>query len=317
MLNAKMNFLPKAFFGAAFCAVLCAAQPLAAARVQTQLTADVMDYNTESGDFSSSGNVKLVREGVTLASDFGTANTRSQKARMWSSARAYGVYRNENLDAKCGQIEADFAARDPIYTMTGGVDAVFGTRVLRSATANLQGPNFAATAVTHFEDKNNNLVLACDTLTGDYDSQGIRRAVGEGKVAAVQSDEKRIIKLWCDLLVYSREAQTTTGTGTPKINVERLDGNGAKQTIIESERMVHSWRDNSITATGNARAVQDGRIVSARELVYYPETGRLEAKGTPRVTVDLSSVQRPEPAGQQPAKGASSPSRSSRRRRGN
>lgn len=314
MLNAKMNFIPKAFFGAAICAVLCAAQPLAAARVQTQLTADVMDYDTESGDFSSSGNVKLVREGVTLASDFGEANTRRQKARMWGSTRAYGVYRNEKLDVKCGQIEADFAAPEVIYVMTGGVDAVFGTRVLRSATANLQGPNFGATAVTHFEDKNNNLVLACDTLRGDYDSQGIRSVVGEGKVAAVQSDEKRIIKLWCDRLVYSRETQTTTGTGTPKINVERLDGNGAKQTIMESERMVHSWKDNSITATGNAHAVQDGRRISARELIYYPETGRLEAKGTPRVTVDLSSIQRSEPAGRQPANGASS---SSRRRRGN
>ncbi len=291
-----MKVRAKIFYAAIFCAIFCACQVFAADRVQTQLTADVMDYDMETGDFSAKGNVKIVREDVTLKADFGAANTKTQKARMWGNAYAYGKYRGENLDAKCDQVDADFGAKGGNYAMSGNVDATFGPRILRSATANLDGQKFYATAVTHFEDKSQGAVLACDTLDGDYDAQGIRNGHAVGHVAAVQTDETRIVKLWCDDLVYSRADGTTIATGKPKIDAERLDvadDNVAKRTILESDTMVHRWSDNSITATGHARAVQDDRKITAEVLIYNPTTGKLDAMGTPRITVDLSTLNKP------------------------
>ncbi len=286
----------KIFTAAFLCAIFCATGAIAADRVQTQLTADTMDYDMETGDFSAKGNVKIVREDVTLTADSGAANTKTQKARMWGNAHAYGKYEGEDLDAKCDQVDADFGAPGGNYTMTGDVDATFGQRVLRSKTANLDGQKFNATEVTHFEDKKQGVVLACDALDGDYDAQGVRVAHAVGHVAAVQTDETRIVKLWCDDLAYSREDGKTIATGNPKVDAERLDvtdGPVAKRTIIESDTMVHSWADNSVTATGNARARQDDRKITAEVLIYNPQTGKLDALGTPRITVDLSTIHRP------------------------
>ncbi len=288
----------KIFCAAAICAIFCA-NAFAAERVQTQLTADVMDYDMETGDFSAKGNVKIVREDLTLVADSGEANTKTQKARMIGNAHAFGKYQGDDLDAKSHQVDADFGAPGGNYAMSGDVDATFGTRVLRSQTANLDGQKFRATAVTHFEDKKQGAVLACDTLDGDYDAQGVRVAHAVGHVAAVQTDEKRIVKLWCDDLYYSREDGTTTALGKPKIDALRLDGQGAERTILESDKMVHSWADNSVVATGNAHAVQDDRKITAEVLIYNPQTGKLDAKGTPRITVDLSTLHRPKEKSEQ------------------
>ncbi len=288
-----MRIRAKIFYAAAFYAIFCAGNSFAAERMQTQLTADVMDYDMETGDFSAKGNVKIVREDVTLKADFGAANTKTQKARMWGNAHAFGKYRDEDLDAKCHQVEADFSASGGKYAMSGDVDATFGQRILRSGTADLDGQKFRATAVTHFEDKKQGAVLACDALDGDYDANGVRAAHAVGHVAAVQTDETRIVKLWCDDLSYSRGDGTTIAVGKTKIDAERFDGQGARRTILESDKMVHSWADNSVTATGNARAVQDDRKITADVLIYNPQTGKLDAKGTPRITVDLSTLHKP------------------------
>ncbi|MBR0107702.1 MAG: LPS export ABC transporter periplasmic protein LptC, partial [Pyramidobacter sp.] len=88
---------------------LCASFAAAEERVATQLTAEVMDYDVETGDFKAQGNVTLKREGVTLTSSYGTANTQTQKARVWDKVHAFGTYNGEELDAYCAQLDADFS----------------------------------------------------------------------------------------------------------------------------------------------------------------------------------------------------------------
>ena len=271
---------------------------LRAAPVATQLTADAMDYDMESGEFKAQGRVTLKREDVTLTSAYGEASTKTQKARLWQNVHAFGTHRGEKLDAVCAELVADFSAPGGSYAMKGNVDAVFGSRVLRAAVARLGGRTFGAEDVTHFEDKDRNMVMTCAALSGDYDAQGLRAAEGKGSVTVVQQDEQKTSHLWCDELSYSREADTLTGAGNAKIHVQSKSGR-TRETTIECEKLVYSVGGNVVTATGNARAVQDGRRISAQTLAYHPDTGRLEAKGTPRVSVDLTNL---KPSPRTPAK---------------
>lgn len=272
------------FLGAALSA-LCAA-PALSAGVPTQLTADVMDYDVETGDFKAQGNVTIKREDLTLTSAYGFANTQTQKARVWENVRAFGTYNGEKLDASCAQLDVDFAAPGGDYRMSGSVDATFGTRVLRSDTARLTGRSFAAENVTHFEDTSRSIVLRCEKLDGDYDSQGLRRADGSGSVNATQEDKDKNSELWCDAFNYNREKDSLTGNGNAHIVVTQKTA-GARVTDIHGDTLVYSFEKGTVTAEGNARAVQDGRRVSARTLIYYPDTGKLEAVGRPSITVDL------------------------------
>lgn len=258
------------------------------AGVATQLTADVMDYDVETGDFKAQGNVTLKREGLTLTSVHGHANTQTQKARVWDNVRAFGIYNGEKLDATCAQLDADLAVPGGDFLMTGSVDASFGTRVLRSDTARLVGQTFSADNVKHFEDTSRSIVLRCEKLDGDYDSQGLRRADGRGSVNATQEDKDKNSELWCDAFNYNREANTLTGNGSARILVTQKTAN-AKVTDIRGDTLVYAFDKGTVTAEGNARAVQDGRRVSARKLVYYPDTGKLEAIGRPSITVDIDA----------------------------
>ncbi len=295
-----MAFRTKLFICAAF---LTLSTTFAAAeeRVPTSLTAEVMDYDVETGEFMAQGSVKLKREGVTIESAYGSANTQTQKARMWDKVHAYGKYNGENLDAKCAQLDADFAVDGGEYIMTGNVDATFGARVLRSDMAKLAGQKFAAENVRHFEDKSRNFVLTCSTITGDYDSDGLRVADGTGPVVVTQKDKDKNSKLWCDSFAYRREQDRLTGSGNARILVtQKADKN--KVTDIHCDTVTYSFKAGSVTASGNARAVQDGRRVNAKNLIYYPESGKLEAKGKPTITVDLvqsgkKSPSRPSRAG--------------------
>ena len=325
---------------------------------QTQLTADVMDYDIESGEFSASGNVVIVRGTLTLKADRGGANSNTQKAHVDGNVHAFGEHEGEPLDAKCDLLESDFSAPEGDYKMTGNVDAMFGTRILRSRTAWLKGRDFGAENVTHFEDKSQNMVLACDVLDGNYDDNGVVSATGVGAVHVFQNDEEkdsdlwcdelnydrvsdaitatgnskmhvrqkndtkndmllfgenivyaiqkgtvtatakeqvhvlqkdtdRNSEMWCDEMVYSHIENTLTGTGNAKIHVLQETGN-VRETTITGDNMLYSIAENIVTATGNTKGFQDGRSITAQTLLYHTDTGRIEARGTPRITVDLS-----------------------------
>ena len=72
-MSSRVRIILSAALIALYAPYACAASPVA-----TQLTAETMDYNMETGDFKASGNVTLRREGLTLVSVYGVANTKTQ-----------------------------------------------------------------------------------------------------------------------------------------------------------------------------------------------------------------------------------------------
>lgn len=277
--------------------------------VPVHLRADTMDYDTETGEFKAEGHVKLAREGVTIESSHGAANVQTRKARLWESVHAYGKHNGEKLNATCVQLDADFNVPGGDYLMSGNVVAVFGDRLLRSSTARLTGRAFSADAVEHFEDTSRNIVLKCDTLTGDYDASGLRVADGVGAVYVTHDDKDKHSELWCASFNYSRESDRLTGNDDARLRVSQK-ADSRKVTDIRCDTLIYEIKAGMVTATGNARAVQNGRRVSAKTLVYYPDTGKLEAKGKPSITFDVESPgSKTGPSGNGRRRGARFPSR--------
>ncbi len=282
-----------ALCGAAFCVApaFSAKSPVA-----VQLTADVMDYDMQKGEFKASGNVKLQREDLTLTADFGRANTVEKNARLWQNVHAFGTQNGEKVDARSAALDVDFSTPDVDYVLTGGVDAQFGVQRLQSERARMYGKNFEAEQVKRYEDTLQQLTVTCKKVEGRYDSGGIVEGAAEGDVTAVKTDADKISTLVCRRLVYSRGDGTMTGTGGASITVDRTSGSKVKHTRIDCDKLVYSFAEATITGSGNATAVQDGRTFQARTMIYHVDSGKLEAKGTPRVTVDLSSPGAPKAA---------------------
>ncbi len=266
---------------------LSAAAWAGAETVLTQLSADVMDYDTETQEFFAKGNVRLQRLQMTITADNGAANNLTRTARMWSNVKGFGAHDGQKVDFVCQDLTVDLSGDEPRYTMTGQVDATLGDRTIVAESAWMQGGDFAAQELTRFYDAQQKTTLAACSAEGSSDGQGIADFRAQGDVYLKQVQENgSVMELWSDSGTYSRRQGTTTATG--KVHIKQVAADG-QITEIWGDRMVRSERNDSITATGNARATQEGRRITAEELIYYPTNGKLDARGRPQITVDLSN----------------------------
>ncbi len=260
------------------------------AAVLIQLSADTMEYDMETQVFFATGNVKLQRLAMTITADNGSADNLSQVARMWSNVKGFGSHDGEKVDFVCDELIVELDDAEVRYTMRGDVDATLGDRTIVAAEAWLQGGRFAAQNLMRFYDAQRQATLSAQSAQGISDDQGVADFSAQGQVYLRQENrDGSVMELWSDSGAYSRSQGTTTATGQVHIKQVAADG---QVTELWADKMVRSERHDSITASGNARAAQEGRRITANELVYYPGNGKLDARGRPQITVDLSSSAR-------------------------
>jgi lipopolysaccharide assembly outer membrane protein LptD (OstA) len=58
-------------------------------------------------------------------------------------------------------------------------------------------------------------------------------------------------------------------------------------TKISGGKALYSKDRGSIVMSGGAVAVQRGRKITAKNVVFYPTTSKIEAKGNPKITFDV------------------------------
>ncbi|MGC9372935.1 MAG: LPS export ABC transporter periplasmic protein LptC [Thermovirgaceae bacterium] len=160
---------------------------------------------------------------------------------------------NMNAAGQRGEATADGA----VMRLSGGVDASWekGRRKilcdeLQSETEG-ESRRITALNVRRLEDTGMNVVLSADTVTGLMKKGVFIDLEARGKVVA----------------------DTTAADGRPtKLTARAADYDRAKGVMVFS---------------GDARAVQRGRTLEAERLIYRLETGRIEAEGNPRITVEM------------------------------
>ncbi len=240
------------------CLLLCAfllaspvawAQGLQAGKVQ--LTADKMVFDTETGVLRGTGHVTLKQEEMSVTSDRCTGDYKKNTARMWGNVTADGNWQGQPLSFVCQDLKASFSSPGRL-AMVGAVDGRFGGWRLVCYDAELVGEQFIATRVKRFEDQTEGMFLSCEAIRGALNDDGLNEFEAEGAVR----------------LEF----------------VNRKDG---KLSRITGGKAVYARRRGTVVMSGGALAVQGGRRIAAQNIVYYPTTGKIEAKGKPRVTFDV------------------------------
>lgn len=223
------------------------------APVSTTLTADTMDYDTAKGFATARGKVVLTREGITVRAERGESYVDKQTARLWPNVTGSGIYEGQDLDFRCAELSGDFSGADMILKMSGGMVMTYDVRYLEADWARMEGQFFEASKVTRFEDKERQVTMKSQSMKGRYDDKGLADFEAQGSVYATQRNvKKELTELWGDKMTYQRD------------------------------------RDRFVV-TGHARAAQVGRRLTAAMLYYYPSTGKLEATGRPRITIDMNN----------------------------
>lgn len=238
-------------FSAVFLVFALFLVPVSSFADKVTLTAERMDFDTKTGLLTGSGDVVLRREDLKITSDRCEGDYRRNFARMWGNVRIDGKWNGEDLSFSCLELKADFSGPQSV-SMAGSVNGRFGQRSLDCYEAEMTGDRFIAAKVRNFSDKAEGFSLSCSSVKGLVDGD--------------------------DLLEF--EAQ-----GGVKIEVTgRRD---KKITRISGARAVFAKDRGSIIVSGGAVAIQKGRKVTADNILFYPATNKIEAKGKPSISIEM------------------------------
>ena len=228
---------------------------------QAQLSADRMLFEADSGDFSASGNVVIQADGVTFHALRGTGNVKNKEVHFSDGITASGEWRGDKLDLSAGKVSF-FFGQTPTYVAEDMVKGVLGKLYLEVEKLYMKGADISALKVHRFEDRELNIAMGAESVRGVVEGGVLTTFTAEGNV-------------WLN--------------GQP---------NAAGGTVnIKGDRAVYSVERGSVVMSGNVRAAQQGRTLTADSLVYFPGNNRIDAYGgsdggPASITIDLNREKR-------------------------
>lgn len=218
--------------------------------VEMSLTSDQLEYNPDQEKVFARGNVHFIREDFNVYASNCEGTVDGSQILFWDDLRGEGVLEGEKVSFKADFLEVSFKD-SPYYALRGKVDAVVGSRLVKAEILELSGDVFNASAVERFTDKVSRISLSGQELHGRMEGADIEELDVRGEV---------------------------------RITLEEEDGN---QTIVMGDRALYSRARGSLVVSGNARAIQRERKITAESLVIFPESSRIEAKGKPQIIFRL------------------------------
>ena len=235
---------------------------------EAQLSADRMRFDVQTGDFLAAGNVIIKAEGLTVYASRGTGNVRLKEIHFEEGIVASGDWQGDRVDFITGALSLYFA-QTPTYIAEGGVKGDVGRIFVDADKLYMKGTDIAARGVRRLEDFTTDVAFGAESLNG---------TLLNGTLTALTAQNK----VWIQ--------------GRPNSQGNIVD--------IRGDTAVYSQERGSVVLSGNVRAKQGGRDLSAQSLVYFPGNNRIEAIGgfasegksmdsTPaRITIDLSQERR-------------------------
>jgi lipopolysaccharide export system protein LptA len=227
---------------------------------QAQLSADRMLFEAGSGEFSASGNVVIHAEGLTIHAPLGTGNINSKEVHFSDGITISGDWRGDWVDLSAGKVSF-FFGQTPTYIAEGAVNGILGKFYLDVDKFYMKGADFSAINVRRFEDRELGVAFGAANAKGVIDGGVLSTFTAEGRV-------------W----------------------LNRRPNAAAGAVDIRGDRAVYSIERGSVVMSGNVRAVQEGRTLTAGSLVYFPHNNRIDAfgaqEGPASITIDLSRERR-------------------------
>ena len=225
---------------------------------EAQLSADRMRFDSRSGYFEATGNVVIKADGLTVRAPQGTGNVKNKEIHFTEGIVASGDWQGEWIDLVAGSISLYFA-QTPTYTVEGGVKGDLGRIYVDADKLYMKGVDISAKGVRRLEDRETDVAFGAEDVFG---------TLVDGVLTSMTAKSK----VWLQ--------------GRPNSLGDMVD--------IRGDTAVYSVERGSVVLSGNVRAVQQGRSLTAQSLVYFPSNNRIDALGDStlsspaRITIDLN-----------------------------
>jgi lipopolysaccharide export system protein LptA len=136
------------------------------------------------------------------------------------------------------------------YSALGGVLGDFEAYVIDADTVSRDARIFSARTVRKFHEKTRNITMSADKADGVIVNERISELVATGGVVITAPD---------------KNGSVTRATGS---------------------KGVYSLDKGTVVVTGRATITQTGRRLNSERIVYYVDTGRIDATGNPALTFE-------------------------------
>jgi len=204
-----------------------------------ELTAETIEYDTNTGIVTAVGSVRLVQDGTVLTGSEATYNTKTQAALLKGGVKA--VHEDATLTAE--QVQA---YDNNHLAASGNVVLVKGTSTVVGSRVDYYADRAYAQIISGAKLTTADGTMTADTLEAFFDED---RAIGSGNVRFVS-------------------------------DVHNVDARADQATYYGSQS-----GPGKIVLSGNARAVQDGNVLTGNQLVIHLQDRAVQAQGRTKLVI--------------------------------
>ena len=210
---------------------------------EAQLSANRMRFDSKTGDFLATGDVRIRADGLLVMSPKGTGNVRNKEVHFSEGITASGDWQGEWVDLTAGSISLYFA-QTPTYTVESGVKGDVGKISIDADKLYMKGTDISAVNVRRLEDHEAGVAFGAEDVSGTL-VDGVLKTL----------------------------------TAKRKVWLQGRPNDGGDMVNIRGDMAVYSAERGSVVLSGNVRAVQKGRTLTSHSIVYFPANNRIEALG--------------------------------------
>ena len=249
---------------------------------ESTLTADNLNYNTNTKKISAKGNVVIKHDGATLTGDVADGNTDKEEFELTGNVK--GSFPKEKIEITSAEMikwsrgtdpksdgvaeatghvrmtkgAGDYLNADYVrwemgtenYLARGNVDGLMEGKLMKAQESGRTGDKFWGREVARFEDTVKKMSISAKTVDGAMDKQSVSEAVAKENVV-----------------------------------MEYFDKEGLK-TVVTGKTAVYSRARGTAVVSGGAKAVRsDGKTITADSLVVHEDSRIVEGIGNSRITV--------------------------------
>jgi lipopolysaccharide transport protein LptA len=295
MRNAKFSrrFIPAAL--ACFASLAAAAVvplSLAAAADEAPLTSDSMRYDPGNGRVYANGRVHITHPDGEIFGDAGSGAADASFFEIHGNVRGHFSDKSGRV-VKLACREAQVKGKDPksrVVTASGDVRLTRGKEWLNAAVIVWRPASDRYSAHGGVKGETDGYAIDSDTASRDMDAfaaTGVRRFYASERKFTLASDHARG-------RLKGREITEVTASGNVVMSAPDKDGNMTRAT---GDSAVYSVARGTIVLSGGSSVIQRGRELRSESVVYYLDTGRVNAQGRPSLTFETGTDERRKKSG--------------------
>lgn len=207
------------------------------------LNADVIDYNLKTGHAVLQGHVVISGQGLTLKAPRGEARRQDGFVNLTGGVTLDGLYGGEPVALQAESLEGTVGAKADV-TLSGGVKARQGQRILDCGKLRYGESTFRAWNVTQAKESDKGWVFTCDQLSGTVEASELQTVQARGNVKAVNGEDGS--QLTADAVDYDKASGRLTARGKARVS--------SGERVISADTIVYDLIKGTINTRGRSTA---------------------------------------------------------------